>query len=128
MGKITQKVINLIESGQLLEQLKPPAHYVLSFLKLNDSKKSLKEDEICYKEHPFLTANFINIYQVRRRNLSMMNIEHGGFLETINSLKKLAENPAINVLTITTNGYHFVCLLETETENIVGILYVKQTA
>jgi hypothetical protein len=58
----------------------------------------------------------------------MMNIEHGGFLETINSLRQLAENPAINMLTITTNGYHFVFLLEIDTENIVGILYVKQTA
>jgi len=122
MGHITQKVIHLIKSGQVVVDLMPLADYSLSFL---DMASSSNEDEIDYKDHPFRVSEFIDIYRAREYHLSRNNINHGGFLETIKSLKQI-NTPMINMLSMETNGYFFIFLLEMETETIVGILYVKQ--
>lgn len=123
MDKITQKMIDFIDSGQVTVELMPLAQYSLSFLKMCGLSDT---DEIYYNiNHPFKVADLIDTYRVRECNLRIHNIEHGGFLKTINSLKRI-KSPVVGMLSIEVNGYYFVFLLEEETETIVGILYVKQ--
>jgi hypothetical protein len=117
MGHITQKVIHLIESGQVVADLMPLAHYSFSFLDIADPSDEMDFD--------IRVSEFIDIYRVREYHLSLNNIDHGGFLETINFLKQI-NSPVVNMLSMKVSGYLFVFLLEVETETIVGILYVKQ--
>jgi len=120
MKKIIQKMIDFIDSGQVTAELMPLAHYSLSFLKMLSHA-----DEINYKNYPFKVYDLIDTYQVRECHLRINNIKHGGFLETISSLKQI-KSSMVNMLSVEVNGYYFVFLLELETETIVGILYVKQ--
>ena len=122
MDQITQQIINFIDSGQVTAELMPLAHYSLSFLKMCGLSDV---DEINYRDYPFKVSDLIETYRVRECHLRINNIEHGGFLETINSLKKI-NSSMVNMLSIQTKGYYFIFLLELETETIVGILYVKQ--
>jgi hypothetical protein len=122
MNKITQKMIDFIHSGQVIAELMPLAHYSLSFLKMCGLSDV---DEINYRDYSFKVSDLIDTYQVRECHLRINNIEHGGFLETINSLKQI-NSSMVNMLSIKSKGYFFIFLLEVETETIVGILYVKQ--
>jgi len=122
MDKMTQKIIDLIDSKQVTTELMPLAHYSLSFLKrcgLSDV------DEVNRRDYSFNVSNLIEVYRVRECHLRINHIEHGGFNETINSLKKI-KSSMVDMLSIETKGYFFIFLLEAETETIVGILYVKQ--
>lgn len=121
MGYVTQKIIQLIKSGKVVPGLMPIASYSLPLL-----VEVFPGDDISFDKHPFRVRELIDIYGIRERNLNRQHIEHGGFLETISSLKQIDDN-IVHMLITDSSGYSFTFLLDVKTEIIVGILYVKQS-
>lgn len=114
MEKLTiQKIVHLIESGKVHDDLRALADYVFSFLHHVNTNSKLAGFEIS-------VSDFIDIYRTREIYLSHYDIEHGGFLETINLLEQ-TNMSTVSLLSVETDDYLFIFL--TERELIVGILY-----
>lgn len=94
MDKLTiQKVVYLIESGKVHSSLKTLADYVFPFLHHANTDSELTSFDISI-------SNFIDIYRMRKTDLSRNNIKHGGFLETINLLEQVNISTVVSFLSV----------------------------